>query len=107
MRGSWQGWGAAAGLAFLLAAPAAHALDEQSGEVQAIQECERRLCTLLQQRDAKGEDLSCALTKTWAKSTIKEAEQTSVKWGFGDARCTVQINIKRALIAAALTSGGK
>jgi len=100
--------GALAGVvAGFLSASAAHALEEQSGETQAIQACERRLCTLLQQRDAKGDDLKCALTKTWAKSTIKEADQASVRWGFGDARCTVQIDISRALIAAALTSGGK
>jgi len=94
-------------LAGLLSASAARALEEQSGEAQAIQACEQRLCALLQQKDAKGEDLKCALTKTWAKSTIKEADQASLQWGFGDARCTVQINISRALIAAALTSGGK
>lgn len=92
-------------LAVLHPASSVHALDEQSGEAQAIQACERRLCTLLQRKDAKGEDLACALTKTWARSTIKEADQTSVQWGFGDARCTIQIKISRAQIAAALASG--
>ncbi len=96
--------GAAAGL---MLAPAAFALEEQAGEADAIKACERRLCTLLQQKDARGDDLTCALTKTWARSTIKEADQASVQWGFGDARCTVHINISRAVIAAALTSGDK
>ena len=96
--------GVAAGL---LSAPAVFALEEQAGETEAIKACERRLCTLLQQKDARGDDLKCALTKTWAKSTITEANQASLQWGFGDARCTVQININRALIAAALTSGDK
>ena len=53
----------------------------------------------------KGEDLKCALTKTWTKSTLKEADQRDVKWDFGDARCTVQININRAAVVAALAAG--
>jgi hypothetical protein len=113
MRTSWQRWSGlagaavAVGLAAVLAAHPVRALDQQSGEQQAIDDCERRLCTLLQQKDAKGEDLKCLLSKTWGKAAIKEADQAKVKWGFGDARCTVQIHISRALIASALSSGGK
>ena len=88
-----------------LAASAAHALDEQAGEAQAIRACDERLCRMLVQKDPTGEDLKCRLSKTWAKSTIKEADQRDLKWSFGDARCTVEINISRAAIVSALNGG--
>jgi hypothetical protein len=89
----------------LAASPAAQALDEQAGEAQAIKACDEQLCRMLLRRDAAGEDLKCRLTKTWARSTIKEADQRDLKWGFGDARCTVDIHISRAAIASALNGG--
>jgi hypothetical protein len=88
----------------LAAAPAALALDEGAGEKHAIQACDQRLCAILMQKNPKGDDLKCELTKTWAKSTIKEADSQKLSWGFGDARCTVKLNLSRALIVAAMTS---
>lgn len=81
----------------------AYALEEQAGEKKALDACDRKLCTMLVERSAVGEDLKCHLTKTWAKATIKSAETQTTKWGFGDARCTVQINMSRAELVAALT----
>jgi hypothetical protein len=89
--------------ALLLGALPAGALDEQSGEAKLIKSCEERLCTMLLQKNPKGEDLKCELSKTWAKTTIKEAETRTMKWGFGDARCSVQLHVPRATIIAALT----
>ena len=62
-----------AALSYLLPPSPANALEEGAGEAKAIDACDQRLCTLLQRKDPKGEDLKCTLTKTWAKSTIKEA----------------------------------
>jgi hypothetical protein len=86
---------------------AVQALEPQSGEKQAILECERRLCTMLQQKSSGGGDLKCELSKTWVRSVIKDAEQSTLKWGFGDARCSVRIAISRALITAAMTAHGE
>jgi len=83
------------------------ALEPQSGEGVAILDCERRLCTMLQQRTAKGEDLTCDLSKTWARNVIKSADQPTVTWGFGDARCSVSIHVSRAQIAEALAARGE
>jgi hypothetical protein len=82
----------------------AHALDEQAGEAKAIEACEKQLCMMLLQRKPTGADLKCQLTKTWQQSTIKEAESTAVKWGYGDARCSVDLDITRAAIVSAMTS---
>src|SRR5215468_6887013 len=87
-------------LAALLATPAAIALDEQKGEEAAIQDCDKRLCAILLERNPQGGDLKCALTKTWARSKIKEADSNKVSWGFGDARCTVEINLSREKMVA-------
>jgi hypothetical protein len=82
----------------------ARALDEQAGESNAIDACEKQLCTMLLQKNPNGKDLKCQLTKTWRQSTIKEAESNSVKWGYGDARCSVDLDITRAAIVSAMTS---
>src|SRR5262249_46291499 len=87
--------------------PLALALEAQNGEKEAILACERRLCITLQQKTAAGDDLKCTLTKTWVRSTIKDAEQPSLKWGFGDARCSIRIHIARPLLAAAMTAREK
>jgi hypothetical protein len=93
----------AAALAVTAAAPV-HALEEQKGEAQAIDDCDRRLCGILLGRSPSGDDLKCALSKTWARSTLKEGDQPSLAWGFGDARCSMTLQITRASIVAAITS---
>src|SRR5262245_58519951 len=94
----------AALLAVALVAPPARALEEQKGEQKALDACDERLCRILQRKTQTGEDLKCSLTKTWARSTIKEADRTELSWGFGDARCTVALDISRASIVGAVTS---
>ncbi len=90
-------------LAALLCATGAWALEEKRGEAAAIQSCDKRLCAILMQKDSHGDDLKCNLTKTWARSSIKEADSQKLSWGFGDAQCTVEINLSRAAVVAALT----
>jgi hypothetical protein len=82
----------------------AEALEEQAGEKRALDACDRKLCAMLVEKKAAGEDLKCNLTKTWAKATIKSAETQATKWGFGDARCTVQLHMSRAELVGALTA---
>src|SRR4051812_16891909 len=48
-------------LACLFAAPPASALDEGAGEEKAIDACDKRLCSMVQGRDPRGEDLKCVL----------------------------------------------
>jgi hypothetical protein len=81
------------------------ALEEGADEGKVIDACDKRLCRMLQQKNPKGDDLKCSLTKTWAQSTLKEADQRDVKWSFGDARCSVNIDMSRAAIIAAVSGG--
>jgi len=81
----------------------ATALEELRGEEAAIKACDQRLCSILLQKNPKGDDLKCPLTKTWATSKIKEAESPRLSWGFGDARCSVDINLSRERLVAVMT----
>jgi hypothetical protein len=99
---SLAGFGALTAVA--ICAPAALSLDEQKGEVAAIKECDKRLCTILLEKNPKGPDLKCALTKTWDRSKIKQADSQQVSWGFGDARCSVDIDLSREALVTAMTA---
>jgi hypothetical protein len=90
-------------LAGLLTMPAARALEPQRDEEAAIKACDLRLCAILVQKSPTGSDLKCTLTKTWARSSIKEAESSKLSWGFGDARCSVDLDVSRATLVAAIS----
>jgi hypothetical protein len=85
--------------------PAASALEEERGEKAAIADCDKRLCAILLEKNPGGGDLRCALTKTWARSKIKEAESTKLSWGFGDARCSVDLTLSREKMIAVMDGG--
>lgn len=79
------------------------ALEVPKDEQEAIKRCERKLCSTIVGKKVEGEDLECNLSKTWDGATIKNGEKTSVQWGFGDARCSVNLYIKRQEILYSLT----
>jgi hypothetical protein len=93
------------GLAMLWAAAASpgYALEEPPGEAEELKACEKRICTMILEKNPKGEDLRCDVQKTWAKSDLEEGKSKGVSWGFGDARCKADITLKRADIIGALT----
>jgi hypothetical protein len=93
----------AAAAIVLVGVSSAPALEAQPNEAKALADCDRRLCTMLLRKETKGEDLKCDLAKTWARKTIKGADTNTLQWGFGDARCSVRVEISRALLVAAVT----
>lgn len=90
-------------LPLVLAAGPAAAIDEKPGEKEQLKACEARVCGMILTKEAKGEDLKCSLEKTWGKKSLKGGETKTVKWGFGDAQCRVDLELSRAEIIAALT----
>jgi len=84
-------------------APLAAALDEPPDEMPKLKACEKRLCTMILDRDPAGDDLKCDVQKTWAKSDLKGGEEKGVSWGFGDARCYANVTLSREDIVGALT----
>jgi len=87
----------------LFAAPAA-ALEEKPDEEAKLKQCELALCTMILTKEPVGDDLKCDISKTWAKDEIsKGAKEKSLDWGFGNARCMVDLDAKRSLVIGALT----
>jgi hypothetical protein len=86
----------------------AMALEEKKDEKDKLKACERRICDAIVKKAPATGDVNCALTKTWARKSIKENSEESKKvdWTFGDARCTVDLKVPRALIVSALSDPG-
>jgi hypothetical protein len=84
----------------------AAALDERKDEMDKLKACERRICEAIVKKAPATGDVSCALTKTWGRKSLKETsdESKKVDWTFGDARCSVDLKVPRALIVTALTA---
>lgn len=92
---------AAAGLA--LGMGHALALDVLPDEREGRKACEKALCTMAVTRAKDGGPLSCNMVKTWDRDKIKKSGETGkLSWGFGDARCSVAINIPRDQLIPAL-----
>ncbi len=83
----------------------AQALSPDDREKSMLLACEEKLCRqILDKKPPKGR-LRCDLEKTWGKKDIKKgAKSKSISWGFGDAQCSVKLNISRRHIVKALTA---
>jgi hypothetical protein len=95
----------AAAVAAMLAAfvqPAA-ALKPSPDEEAVLKACEKQICKMILGKQPTGADLACGLEKTWAKERLEEGNSKGVSWGFGDARCTVDVKLSRAELYNALT----
>lgn len=103
---SGHGWAGAIGVAALLVTTAgggALALDEHKDEKDKLKACETNLCSLVTKKAPSDGNLTCALSKTWAKDQIKEGSSSGkVSWGFGDARCSLDLQLPRSLVINAL-----
>lgn len=98
------GVAAIAGVLTFASAPVS-ALEEAKDEKDKIKACEVTLCSLVTKKAPNNGDFACALSKTWTRDKIKEGSASGrVSWGFGDARCSVDLKVPRAAIVAALQS---
>lgn len=88
---------------FLFSLGSAQALEEPKDEKQALKACEKSLCEVVVKKGPDTGDLTCALSKTWAKAELKEGSSAGkLSWGFGDARCSVDLKLARATIVSAM-----
>lgn len=81
----------------------ARALEPPPGEEAALKACEKQICKMILDKQPAGKDLACGLQKTWAKERLDEGRSKGVSWGFGDARCEVDVKLSRAELYNALT----
>ena len=94
------------GLAALVIAPAmalAAGFEVPADEAPRLKACEEKFCTMVLKKETAGDDLKCKLSKTWAQETLKGGETKTVRWGFGDARCNLNLNLARSEVISALT----
>jgi hypothetical protein len=105
IRAARIGWRASAAsvLFAALSSTPGLALEEPPNELPALKACEKRLCTMVLEKKPIGDDLKCDIQKTWAKSSLEGGKDKGVSWGFGDARCKVDLKLERKDIVAALT----
>ncbi len=81
----------------------AAAMDEKKDEKEKLKACEKRMCEMIVRKAPATGDIGCELTKTWASKTIKNGAESSVAtWDYGDARCSVELRLPRALVVEAL-----
>lgn len=86
----------------LLGIAQAAALEVLPDEKAGREACERSFCEMVVKREAGG-PLACNMVKTWDRDKIKKTgESGKLSWGFGDARCSVKIDIAREPLLAAL-----
>ena len=82
----------------------AQALAETVSERDALKACEKKICEIVVKKEAGGGDFACTLTKTWAKDKIKEGiEKKRLSWSLGNARCVIDVGMKRADILEAMS----
>lgn len=94
----------AAVLALAIFTAPAFALDENPNEEQDLKACEKNLCAMILSKQATGDDLTCNISKTWAKDNIEKGASTkSLSWGFGDARCKLDLTAERSNVVSSLT----
>lgn len=83
---------------------AAQALEETASERDVLKACEKKICEIVVKKEASGADFACTLTKTWAKDKIKEGiEKKRLSWSLGNARCVIDVGMKRADILEAMS----
>ena len=82
------------------------ALDELKDEKDRLRACEKQLCTVVTKKAPETGDFACALTKTWHRDKIKEGTKAgNLTWGFGDARCSVDVKLDNGAIVKAVKGG--
>ena len=80
------------------------ALEVPADEKAKLKACEKQICSIILKKKTSGSDLSCDIGRTWQKSKIvKGVKEKNISWTFGDARCTVKVNMPRQGIVDALT----
>ena len=70
----------------------AHA-DAKSDEKANLKACEVKICGLVVNKKAEGENVSCDLTKTWGNDELAKGMGDTMKWSWGDAQCSVNFNL--------------
>jgi hypothetical protein len=82
----------------------AAALEPRADEKEKIKACEKSLCSLIVAKKPVTGNLQCPLSKAWSQKTMKEGAAKKMNWGFGAAKCEVDLQVPRQVIVGALSA---
>jgi hypothetical protein len=69
--------------------------------------CKVQICSIFSTKDPQGGDIDCPIVKTWREEDIAEIlSGGKLDWPWGKARCTAQLKLNRATLAAAASQDG-
>jgi hypothetical protein len=80
------------------------AIEPRADEKDKIKACEKSLCRLIVAKKPVTGDLQCPLSKVWSRKTMKEGSANKIRWGFGAAKCEVDLKVPREMIVGALSA---
>jgi hypothetical protein len=73
-------------------------------EKEARKACKIDLCSLLHSKKAEGADVGCTVVKTWPTKDLNDIlGKVYASWPWGNAQCTTEVKVKRAVLVAART----
>lgn len=77
----------------------------QADEAAVLKACEISLCKMISTKQAEGDNIKCDVTKTWGSKEISEGDiGKNLSWSWGDAKCSVNVELNRKSMATALTA---
>jgi len=68
--------------------------------------CKVQICSIFSSKDPEGPDIDCPIVKTWREMDIEDILGNQLDWPWGKARCSTQLKLKRAVLAAAASEEG-
>lgn len=83
---------------------AASAIEPRADEKERLKACEKSLCQVVVSKRPTNGDLQCPLSKAWSRKTMKEGSAKKLRWGFGAAKCEVDLRVPRDMIVGALSA---
>ena len=80
---------------------------EERAEKAQRRICKVQICSIFSTKDPEGADIDCPIVKTWREEDIEEIlGGGKLDWPWGKARCTAQLKLERATLAAAAGADG-
>ncbi len=80
---------------------------EEKAEKAQRRVCKIQICGIFSSKDTQGANIDCPVVKTWREADIEEIlSGGKLDWPWGRARCTTQLKLKRAMLAAAASEEG-
>ena len=76
---------------------------EETAQKEARKACKAKICNIFATADPAGEDVSCAIVKTWREEDITKLLGGKVDWPYGKAVCRSQLELERAPLARAMS----